>query len=213
MTIIVNISAPLPNKSTQPPTTILVHSTLIVQGVKIRPATRGRRVPSEERLAIRRDSHAISTPTPHRQRQIAILLCTMDPGASPPGSPAGGPLQPATPERVNRQDPLFSPIRSENRDNVVHDKISQFNNMSIAMQSKQLERKTADAALKRAMLGREEAEADAKRLREENRLLRKEVEGGKERERKVGERLEAVMVSASGRPCDVSAGKKAVSSD
>ncbi|KAG5948610.1 hypothetical protein E4U60_001267 [Claviceps pazoutovae] len=117
----------------------------------------------------------------------------MDPGASPPGSPAGGPLQPATPERVNRQDPFFSPIRSENRDNVVHDKISQFNNMSIAMQSKQLERKTADAALKRAMLGREEAEADAKRLREENRLLRKEVEGGKERERKVGERLEAVM--------------------
>ncbi|KAG6163572.1 hypothetical protein E4U11_001836 [Claviceps purpurea] len=117
----------------------------------------------------------------------------MDPGASPPGSPTGGPLQPATPERVNRQDPFFSPIRSENRDNVVHDKISQFNNMSIAMQSKQLERKTADAALKRAMLGREEAEADAKRLREENRLLRKEVEGGKERERKVGERLEAVM--------------------
>ncbi|KAG6025310.1 hypothetical protein E4U40_002748 [Claviceps sp. LM458 group G5] len=117
----------------------------------------------------------------------------MDPGASPPGSSAGGPLQPATPERVNRQDPLFSPLRSENRDNVVHDKISQFNNMSIAMQSKQLERKTADAALKRAMLGREEAEADAKRLREENRLLRKEVEGGKERERKVGERLEAVM--------------------
>ncbi|KAG5947945.1 hypothetical protein E4U59_006195 [Claviceps monticola] len=117
----------------------------------------------------------------------------MDPGASPSGSPAGGPLQPATPERVNRQDPFFSPIRSENRDNVVHDKISQFNNMSIAMQSKQLERKTADAALKRAMLGREEAEADAKQLREENRLLRKEVEGGKERERKVGERLEAVM--------------------
>ncbi|KAG6212766.1 hypothetical protein E4U50_001782 [Claviceps purpurea] len=117
----------------------------------------------------------------------------MDPGASPPGSPTGGPLKPATPERVNRQDPFFSPIRSENRDNVVHDKISQFNNMSIAMQSKQLERKTADAALKRAMLGREEAEADAKRLREENRLLRKEVEGGKERERKVGERLEAVM--------------------
>ncbi|KAG6060193.1 hypothetical protein E4U17_004866 [Claviceps sp. LM77 group G4] len=117
----------------------------------------------------------------------------MDPGASPPGSSAGGPLQPATPERVNRQDPLFSPLRSENRDNVVHDKISQFNNMSIAMQSKQLERKTADAALKRAMLGREEAEADAKRLREENRLLRKEVEGGNERERKVGERLEAVM--------------------
>lgn len=34
MTIIVNISAPLPNKSTQPPTTILVHSTLSCKASK-----------------------------------------------------------------------------------------------------------------------------------------------------------------------------------
>jgi len=78
----------------------------------------------------------------------------------------------------------------------VYDKVNQFNNLSIAMQSKQMERKTADAALKRALLGREEAEAELKRLREEHQLLRKDVEEGRERERKVGERLEAVMVSA-----------------
>ena len=54
----------------------------------------------------------------------------------------------------------------------MHDKINQFN--SLTMQSKQLERKTADAALKRAMLGREEAEAEMRRL---NVLLRKFEEG------------------------------------
>ncbi|KAG6013271.1 hypothetical protein E4U43_007380 [Claviceps pusilla] len=117
----------------------------------------------------------------------------MDPGSSLPGSPAGGPLQPITPERANRQDSIFSSLRSERRESIVHDKINQFNNLSIAMQSKQMERKTADAALKRAILGREEAEAELKRLREESELLRKEVEEGRERERKVGERLEAVM--------------------
>lgn len=62
------------------------------------------------------------------------------------------------------------------------------------MQSKQLERKTADAALKRAMLGREEAESEVRRYREEAKMLRKAFEEGKERERKVGERLETVMV-------------------
>ena len=80
------------------------------------------------------------------------------------------------------------------RDSSVHDKINQFN--TLAMQSKQLERKTADAALKRAMLGREEAEAEMRRYRDECRALRKQVEEGKERERKVGERLETVMVRA-----------------
>ncbi|KAK2597979.1 hypothetical protein QQS21_005895 [Conoideocrella luteorostrata] len=113
--------------------------------------------------------------------------------ASPGSSPAGGPLQAVTPERVNRRDSIFSALRGESRDSSVHEKISQFNNLSIAMQSKQMERKTADAALKRAMVGREEAEAELKRLRGETLLLRKEVDEGRERERKVGERLEAVM--------------------
>lgn len=81
------------------------------------------------------------------------------------------------------------------RDSSVHDKISQFNNL--AMQSKQLERKTADAALKRAMLGREEAETEMRRYRDEVRVLKKHLEEGKERERRVGERLEAVMVGDS----------------
>lgn len=111
----------------------------------------------------------------------------MDPDSSQPGSPAGGPLQAVTKERVNQlRDSTSS----------VHDKISQFNSMSISMQTKQLERKTADAALKRAMLGREEAEVELRKVRDELRSLRKAVEEGKERERRVGERLETVMVGS-----------------
>lgn len=124
--------------------------------------------------------------------------------ASLPDSPtaAGGPLQMASADRVNqRRDNLFGTLRAQGpsadslsgRDSTVHDKISQFNNMS--MQARQQERKTADAALKRAVLGREEAEAEMRRLREEARDLRQEIEDGKERERRVGERLETVMVS------------------
>ena len=63
------------------------------------------------------------------------------------------------------------------------------------MQSRHLERKTADAALKRAMLGREEAETEMHRYRDEAHALRKALEESTERERRVGERLEAVMVS------------------
>lgn len=108
----------------------------------------------------------------------------MDSDASQPGTPVGGPLQALTHDRVNQRDSMSS----------VHDKISQFNSMSIAAQSRQLERKTADAALKRAMLGREEAEADLKKYRDELKVTRKAVDEGKERERRVGERLETIMV-------------------
>jgi len=77
----------------------------------------------------------------------------------------------------------------------VHDKVAQFN--TLAFQGKQLERKANDAALKRAMLGREEAESEMRRYREETRALRRHIEEGKERERKVGERLETVMVCST----------------
>lgn len=120
----------------------------------------------------------------------------MDSDSSQPGTPAGGPLQAITNnERASQRDSIGS----------VHDKISQFNNMSIAMQSKQLERKTADAALKRAMLGREEAEAELRKNKGEIKSLQKAVEEGKERERRVGERLEAVMVCFV-QPCSLDLG-------
>lgn len=108
---------------------------------------------------------------------------------SSPGRPT--PLFPVSPERVNRQSENASPT-SHSRDSSVHEKISKFD--SLAYQGKALERRTADAALKRAMMGREEAESEMRRYRDEARSLRKHAEEGKDRERKVGERLEDVMV-------------------
>ncbi|CAK7271095.1 hypothetical protein SEPCBS57363_004440 [Sporothrix epigloea] len=112
---------------------------------------------------------------------------TQDLQGSRSGSPT--PLQVVPPERVNQQqgnhlglDPNIASAT---------DKISQFN--SLATQSKHLERKTADAALKRAMLGREEAETEMRRYREEARQLRKQADEGRHREQRLGERLETVM--------------------
>lgn len=51
-----------------------------------------------------------------------------------------------------------------------------------------------EAELKRHVVAREEAESDVRRLREELRRMRKEGEEGRDRERRVGRRLEAVMV-------------------
>ncbi|KAI0136876.1 hypothetical protein BJ170DRAFT_34165 [Xylariales sp. AK1849] len=125
----------------------------------------------------------------------------MEETSSLPGSPgAPTPLQTMSPDRVNQQrESYFSSVRSSHaRDSSIHDKIQQFNHLAqlgptTVSMTKQLERKTADAALKRAMLGREEAESDMRRYREEARLLRKQIDEGRERERRVGERLETVM--------------------
>ncbi|KAI3391931.1 hypothetical protein diail_6601 [Diaporthe ilicicola] len=118
------------------------------------------------------------------------------------------PFDPVSSERLNMQlgseqrlsiNSLSSPTKKgHSRDSSVSDKINQFN--TLASQGKHLERKNADAALKRAMLGREEAEAEVRKYRDdvhkykdEVRALKKEIEEGRNRERKVGERLETVM--------------------
>ncbi|KAE8446287.1 hypothetical protein EG329_012373 [Mollisiaceae sp. DMI_Dod_QoI] len=121
----------------------------------------------------------------------------MDPAFKFPASP-GTPLFQVSPERVNQQrttsiydESPSAGVGRHTRESSVHDKVAQFN--SLAFQGKQLERKANDAALKRAMLGREEAESEMRRYREETRELRRQLEEGKDRERRVGERLEAVM--------------------
>jgi hypothetical protein len=121
----------------------------------------------------------------------------MEPNYKFPNSP-GAPLFQATPERVNQQrKEQFNQSPSNgrhSRDSSVFEKVAKFD--SLAQQSKALERKANDAALKRAMLGREEAESDMRRYREEVNALKQLLEEGRERERKVGERLETVMVRA-----------------
>lgn len=125
----------------------------------------------------------------------------MDPVFRMPASP-GTPLFPISPERANRQALSHSPSLPSNlhhplqfahsRENSdVQNKVAQFNSLSKEAVQR---RKDNEAAMRRAVLGREEAESEAKRWRDENRVLRKELEEGKTREKKVAERLESVMV-------------------
>lgn len=132
----------------------------------------------------------------------------MDPVFKFPASP-GTPLLPISPERANRQPQHHtstipsSPSLPSDLTNLAHQhtrttscsdvqgKVAQFNNLSKEALQR---RRDNEAALKRAVLGREEAESEIRRAREEGRGLRREVEEGRERERRVGERLEGVMV-------------------
>jgi hypothetical protein len=120
----------------------------------------------------------------------------MDQNYKVPALP-GMALSQASLERVNQQRYEHnSPSTCDDgtiHESSVHEKVAKFD--SLASQGKALERKTADAALKRAMLGREQAEGEMRRYRDEARALRKQVEEGKDRERRVGERLETLMVS------------------
>lgn len=136
----------------------------------------------------------------------------MDPIFKFPASP-GTPLFPVSPERVNRQllpqspsapsnlqsqnDP-FTSHHSRTLSTDVQGKVAQFNNLAKEDNQK---RKDNEAALRRAVLGREEAENETKRFREENRILRKEIEEARARERKVGERLEGMKVRSLPKCC------------
>ena len=132
----------------------------------------------------------------------------MDPVFKVPPSP-GFPLFPVSPERVNRQHlpqspSLLSGLSTSQQDpfstspskapSDVQGKVAQFNNLSKEAIQR---RKDNEAALRRAVVGREEAESETKRLKEENKLLKKEMEEGRSRERRVGERVESVMVRHS----------------
>ncbi|KAI9872542.1 MAG: hypothetical protein M1830_001495 [Pleopsidium flavum] len=132
----------------------------------------------------------------------------MDPVFKFPASP-GTPLHPISPERANRQPqhhhstiPSSPSLPSDLNDQAyqhnrttscsdVQGKVAQFNNLSKEALQR---RRDNEAALRRAVLGREEAEGETRRAKEEGRASRREIEEGRERERRVGERLEGVMV-------------------
>lgn len=125
----------------------------------------------------------------------------MDSTFRQPSSP-GGALLPVSPERTNRQSIMqsssFSPtsrltekLHSPHRNSDVQFKVAQFNNLNIEASHR---RKENEAALKRAILGREEAETESARLRTEHHVLQTKLEEARARERKVAERVESVMV-------------------
>jgi hypothetical protein len=77
------------------------------------------------------------------------------------------------------------------RNSEVYEKVLAFNNLSNGSPQK---RKDNDAALRRAMVGREEAEGETRRLKEENHALRRDLEESQARERKVAHRVETLLV-------------------
>jgi hypothetical protein len=123
-----------------------------------------------------------------------------------------------SPDRMNQQRTLFedptSPTMRQSlgdrhsRDSSVHEKTARYESIASSQrpefQGKLLERKTNDKALERAMMGREQAEGEMRRWREEAMRARDEkLALGRDNERlradkrKVSERLESVMVCLS----------------
>lgn len=73
----------------------------------------------------------------------------------------------------------------------VQGKVAQFN--GLAKEAAQ-RRRDNEAVLKRAILGREEAESESRRLRDANEHLRREIEEGRSRERRVMEKAQVLQV-------------------
>lgn len=116
----------------------------------------------------------------------------------------GAPLHPISPERANQQKHLRPEISlSPSLPNIagfsqvgissdVQGKVAQFNSLDIKDVTER--RKEREAALRRAVLGREEAENETRKAREEIGALTRELEEYKQREKRVSKRLEQAMV-------------------
>ena len=86
-----------------------------------------------------------------------------------------------------------SPTHAQSKNSDVQGMVARFNALEI--KDHQELRRRDEAALKRAQMGREQAEEEVIRVKGELRSLRRDVEEGRERERRVARRLENVMVS------------------
>ena len=118
----------------------------------------------------------------------------------------GTPLFPVSPERANQQKQQAPPLlhniiaSSPSMPNLgtvsrsssdVQGKVAQFNLLSKDVTER---RRENEAAVRRAVLGREEAENETRRAKEECRRLTRELEESRWRENKVAERLDRAMV-------------------
>ncbi len=84
----------------------------------------------------------------------------------------------------------FEPLDTTSVD--IQDKAVQFNKIGKEVVQK---RKDHEAALKRAVMGREEAELELQKFRDEGEKLKKEIDEGKKRETDLGTKLEDVKVT------------------
>lgn len=108
---------------------------------------------------------------------------------------------PGSPNRQENCSPMahidvsgFSPPKHWRTNSDVQNIVARFNSLDIRDASEERRKRDA-AALKRAQMGREEAEAEVKKLKEDQRTAKSELEESKDRERRVMKRLDVVMVS------------------
>lgn len=87
----------------------------------------------------------------------------------------------------------FSPPKHWRTNSDVQGIVARFNGLEIKDRLDE-KLKKSEASLRRAQMGREEAEAQVKEVREEARGLKKELDESKDRERRVAKRLDVVMV-------------------
>ena len=107
---------------------------------------------------------------------------------------------PGSPSRHENGSPFeksevsgFSPPKHWRTNSDVQGIVARFNGLDIKdrMDDKL---KKSEASLRRAQMGREEAEAQVKELREEARAAKKDLDESRDRERRVTKRLDVVMV-------------------
>lgn len=131
---------------------------------------------------------------------------------SPPFGPfnfpptPGMPLFSLSPERINAQRgnatpteglptslPEFGSPKHARSNSAVEGMIARFGSLDVKDHVDL--RKKDEAALRRAQMGREEAEGEARKLKDEARVAKKEAEDAKERERKTVKKLDVLLVS------------------
>ena len=130
-----------------------------------------------------------SSPT---RRTRANLFADYNPTTTTPSSKVTGFALPQSPSL-----PEINALRAHGRTNSdVQGLVKRFEHLDVrdrdAESGERIRRHEAE--LRRAQIAREEAESDVRRLREEARRLKREADEGRERERKVGKRLDFVMV-------------------
>ncbi|KAF7197984.1 hypothetical protein HII31_00698 [Pseudocercospora fuligena] len=130
-------------------------------------------------------------PSPHSspRRKAANLFADYDPKRHSPVKESGFAL-PASPSL-----PEIHAFRSHGRTNSdVQGLVKRFEHLDVRDRDAEWEgrKKRHEAELRRAQIAREEAENDVKRLREEVRRLKRDGDEGRDRERKLGKRLEVV---------------------
>lgn len=140
-----------------------------------------------------KDSEDVENPSPRGSPvRKANLFADYNPQRSPTKESAFGAGLPTSPSL-----PEMHAFRSHVRTNSdVQGLVKRFEHLDVRDRDAEIKErnKRHELELRRAQIAREEAESDVRRLREENRRQKRELDESHDRERKLGKRIEVVTV-------------------